>query len=233
MITQRELDTFQSCRAKWHLQIANNLPLESESQYEIAIKRTVFQMYSWLQEKEKLMTETQVKDRWDRNFLACVTTDDIPSIESAANGWLMLKKFWEEKYLVEANLYPIGVNFEFSTYIYDVHYRIHIDILLADKDGNLILRQLGSRATPWGLYSQLSTKLEVTGIAEVMNKVITKKSNISISKADDVTINITPQYYKSCSSIIASISRDIRDRAIYASPGSKCDSCPVADKCWF
>jgi len=241
MITPSEIDTFQRCRALWKLSRENGLPFEEENDYLSALRKTIFQMYSWLQEKDRFMTDRQVRERWDKNWWAAATEENILQKETilnlATNGWMVLEDYWNNKYLAEPKLIPIGINFEFSVYCQNVHYRIHTDLVLSDKDGRFYYRQFGNRKNEWQIYNNLSTKLEIFGLTEVLGCPPAKKSHIDLlskkTKISEKTLTTTPAYLHSCISTINSISMAVKNNAIYTSPSDSCTTCPFSGKCWL
>ena len=82
-------------------------------------------MYTYLQEKHKLLSLKQIKDRWDKNWYLEALKEKIctnPEIlDHTVNGWLLLENYWN-KYYIQESLIPVGINFEFSTFIYNIHY---------------------------------------------------------------------------------------------------------------
>jgi hypothetical protein len=239
MIEQKELDVFQVCRTKWKLARDTHEIFQSEDDYYLAIKKTIFQMYSWLLEKEKLMTEVQVRERWDKNWWATSIENGVREqsevLDKAATGWILLQKYWETKYLTEVNLNPVGINFEFSSYIHDVHYRIHTDLILGDKNGHFVYRQLGGKLTEAQLYTNLSTKLEVIGLTTALKLPPLNKSHIDITSKGLVekSLNITPDFLRQAGNIISNISLGIKEGIIYPSPSRSCSDCLYNNKCWI
>ena len=243
MITPKEIELFQSCRARWKL-AKDDRTLDTSSvntdDYLVAIRRTIFQMYSWLQEKDRFMTDRQVKERWDKNWWsACLDKGELEQqeiLDKALSGWITLEKYWGEVYLEETGLTPVGINFEFSTYCNDVHYRIHTDLILADRDGRFRYRQLGIKKTEWGLYTSVATKLEIFGLTSVLGSTPIIKSHINLLASHGIetkVLNITPAYLRNIVPIINNISSAVKEHAIYASPGHACGDCPYIRKCWF
>jgi hypothetical protein len=241
MITPREIEIFQSCRARWKLAKENGEIGEEEDDYFFALRKTIFQMYSWLQEKDRFITDRQVRERWDKNWWAASMDEGVLEqdqiLDKAADGWMMLENYWSEKYIGEPHLTPVGINFEFSTYQKDIHYRIHADLVLADKDGRFYYRQFGGKKTDWNMYNSLATKLEILGLAQVLGHPPARKSHIDLlsekTKISEKTLNITPAYLRSSMNILDNISMALKNRAIYTSPSRSCSDCPYTGKCWL
>jgi len=240
MITPYEMEIFQSCRAHWKLAKEKGDIIEEESNYFLALRKTIFQMYSWLQEKDRFMTDRQVRERWDKNWWA--TSLDEGNVEQseilskATEGWMILEDYWANKYIKEPHLTPVGVNFEFSVYQCDIHYRIHIDLILSDPDGRFYFRQFGNRKNNWQIYNGLTTKLEVFGLTKVLGLSPVKKSYIDLlskkTKIDEKSLNIKPDYLRNSAAILNNVSMALKDKAFYASPSKSCITCPYKGKCW-
>jgi hypothetical protein len=235
MITQRDLDIFQICPARWRLS-KNSHKVQKENIYCQALKKTVFQMYSWLQEKDKFMTENQVRERWDKNFLDMGNRVDNASL--AVPGWLSLFKYWEKYYLAEALMQPVGLNFEFTSNFYDVQYRVHIDLILSDKSGRYIYRQFGiDTVTSRQMYNSLGTKLEIISLEKDVGNPPTTKSYINLgTRTEETILNTSPAFIKQANSIISGVSAIIYMDAIYAAMDDRnCMGCEFngTKKCWF
>lgn len=241
MITPYELEIFQICRAKWKLAKENGEIIKEDSRYLLALRKTIFQMYSWLQEKDRLITDRQVRERWDKNWWAASLDEGVLSqeqiLEKAGIGWMILENYWGEKYINEPHLVPVGVNFEFSIYPNDVHCRIHADLVLADKDGRFFFRQFGGKQTDWQIYSSLGTKLEVLGLTEALGSPPIEKSCIDLlskkTKINEKSLIVTPTYLRNSISVINNVSMAIKEKAIYTSPGLSCSECKYKGKCWL
>jgi hypothetical protein len=241
MITPYEMEIFQSCRARWKFAKENGKVDEIKNDYLSALRKTIFQMYSWLIEKDRFMTDRQVRERWDKNWWASSMDEGVLEqdeiLNKAADGWMTLESYWSEKYISEPSLTPVGINFEFSTYQNDIHYRIHADLVLSDKDGNFRYRQFGSKKTDWQMYSSLGTKLEIIGLGQVLGSIPIRKSHIDLlsgkTKVDEKILTITPTYLRSSMSIIDNVSMAFKNKAIYTSPSQSCSDCPYKGKCWL
>jgi len=236
MITQNDLNVFQSCRRKWKYSQLLSHDLNPPNPYIVAIKRTIFQMYVWLQEKNKLMSENQARERWDRNWWTDSSVNEEAAKEFAfqgVNGWLTVRNFWEKFYLSETYLTPIAVNFEFSTYIQQVHYRIHADVILVTKTGEFTLRQLGPKRTHSSLYDALETRLEFIGCMQTLNIDTLNKSYVSLQTTTPQEILLQPPktFLEFSHTVINDISRSIANNIIYSSPNPGCSSCPFYQKC--
>ncbi len=241
MITPSEIEIFQSCRARWKMAKENGEIDEKEDDYLFALRKTIFQMYSWLQEKDRFITDRQVRERWDKNWWAAAMDDGTLKqdqiLDKASKGWMTLENYWSEKYIAEPHLTPVGINFEFSTYQNDIHYRIHVDLVLADKEGRFYYRQFGGKKTDWNIYNSLATKLEILGLAKVLGHPPVRKSYIDLlskdTKIDEKGLNITPPYLRSSMTIINNISMALKHKAIYTSQSQSCKDCPYLGKCWL
>jgi hypothetical protein len=241
MITPHEMEIFQSCRAKWKLAKENGETTRKDSDYFLAMRRTIFQMYSWLQEKDRFMTDRQVRERWDKNWWAAsldegnLTQDEI--FEKAANGWMVLEEYWADKYISEPELTPVGVNFEFSIYPHDIHCRIHADLILSDQNGRFYFRQFGGKQTDWQIYNSLGTKLEILGLAKVLGYPPKKKNHIDLlskkTKMGEKNLTVTPAYMRSSMAVIDNVCMALKNKAIYTSPSPSCSDCPYTGKCWL
>lgn len=235
MINQDDLNTFQSCRLKWKLSQELGIPTCKQDPYLIAIKRTIFQMYTWLQEKDKLMSEIQIRERWDKNWITDGLNPQTDSniINKAISGWQTVRNFWENYYLTETYLTPIATNFEFSTYIHEVHYRIHADIILVTKKGDFTLRQLGPRRAYASLYNLLDTKLELIGCAKTLNVPTLTKSyvNIQSTSPNEITLQPTQGFIDYAQATMDDVSRSIANHIFYASPNPGCSSCQFYQRC--
>lgn len=241
MITPHEMEIFQSCRARWKLAKEDGKIGEPENDYLFALRKTIFQMYSWLQEKDRFITDRQVRERWDKNWWATSmdegTLEQDEILSKAADGWMVLEDYWNRWYIGEPHLTPVGINFEFSTYQNDIHYRIHADLVLSDKDGCFYYRQFGGKKTDWQMYNSLATKLEIVGLSQVLGHPPAKKTYIDLlskgTKADVKNLNITPAYLNRSITILNSISTALKNKAIYTSPSQACSNCPYTGKCWL
>jgi hypothetical protein len=240
MITPYEMDIFQCCRARWKLAKESGEIVLKEDDFFLALRKTIFQMYSWLQEKDRFMVDRQVRERWDKNWWAASldegSLEQSEILSKASEGWMILENYWNKKYIEEPHLTPIGINFEFSTYQHDVHYRIHTDLVLSDPDGRFHFRQFGNKKNDWEMYNNLSTKLEIVGLTKVLGSSPVRKSHIDLlSKRTDISekiLNVTPDYLRNSSIILNNVSMALKDKAIYASPSKSCANCPYKGKCW-
>lgn len=234
MITQDDLNIFQSCRLRWKLSKEAHAPLVQPSPYYTAIKCTILQMYAWLQEKDKLLSELQIRDRWDKNWW---TENNLePTKENSAkaiSGWLTIRNFWENFYLAEPYLTPIATNFEFSTYIHNVHFRVHADVILTTKNGEFTIRQFGIKKTHNQLFHSLSTYLELVGCIDTLGVSNVSKSyiNISSDKPTEILLNPPKTFINQAQIYLADISRSIYNNVFYPSPTQGCSSCPFAGQC--
>jgi len=241
MITPIELETFQECQARWKFSKDARLFQQPVSDYTLALKKTIFQMYSWLQEKNRLITDRQIRERWDKNWWSWAmdqgTFTQEQIMTKATDGWLTLEKYWGEIYIEEPQLMPVGINFEFSMYNYNVHYRVHIDLILANTNGEFFFRQLGGPLTEWYLYNSLATKLEIVALAKTLDTFPIRKSHIDLTTRSQVlrqkTLQISPEYIRNATNIVNSVSSVIKNKAFYVSPGKACEMCEYKTKCWM
>jgi len=240
-ITQQDLKIFQQCRARWYLASGAERSDPTEDDYYLqALKKTIFQMYVKLQEKNRLMTDRQVRQRWDKNWwVAALDRGSLSNkeiLERTTQGWLVLEKYWDKWYIEEINIIPIGINLDLTYYNNDVKYKIHTDLILAAKDGSYQLRQFGGKTNEWELFVGIDTKLETTGLGYTMRATPKLKTHIDIlSSTEPIAkqLNIDDNYCKKATQLIDSTSSDIAHQILYASPSNACGSCPFKGKCWI
>jgi hypothetical protein len=207
--------------------------------YTSALKKTIFTMYARLMSAGKPMKHGAAREIWDKNWWAKVSkeaSDKSLAFETSANGWLLLEKFWGEIYLAE-DMLPVGINYEFSTDIEGLSYRIHQDLTFSSKDGNISIMELGGSSTEWQFYTSLGTKLEICGLEETLGRPPTRKVFIDLESRNKDYIKkelaITPEYMEHSKRVVAAVSRNIRQGITYTSPSKTCETCPWAGKCWI
>jgi len=196
LINSYEMELFQRCKARWKFNNDKRIGLIPDfylDPYLSAIRKTIFQCYAWLQEKNKLMTDTQLRERWDKNWwMWCLDNKEKYPLEQkelmdkAADGWTIVGKIWEDIYLANPQSMPIGVNFEFSHYQKNALFRVHVDVVTADPKKGITFIELGTKTTARDLYCSLKTKLESVALFNAL--VATISANfISISPATSKT----------------------------------------------
>ena len=235
------MEIFQTCRAKWKLAKAKGEVTRKDTRYFLALRKTLFQMYSWLQEKDRYMSDRQVRERWDKNWWSASLDEGVLSqeeiLDRATSGWMVLEDYWGKKYIEEPHLTPVGINFEFSIYPNDVHCRIHADLVLADKKDRFCFRQFGGKQIDWQIYNSLGTKLEILGLAEALDRPPVEKNYIDLlskkTKIDEKNLIVTPAYLRSSMRVINNATMAIKEKAIYTSPSNSCPQCEYAGKCWL
>lgn len=244
MITPSDLELFQKCRAKWQLSKSNRedvLSNRQQSEYLRALTRTLYRMYAWRMSNNKPMTRHAIREHWDQNWWAGELDkgdrENKDILNKAANGWQLLEKYWARVYKQELDLLPIGVNFEFNTYIDHILFTTHIDVALSDPEGKITFVEFGPAQLEWQLYTSLGTKLQVVTLASSLDKPPVAKKYIDLTsrKTDFIekTLNISDEYYQNASKLVANVTQDIRSGVIYCTPSSECTDCPYGKECWF
>ncbi len=240
MITPKELNIFQKCRLQWKFSKKEDfISLPILNSYQLAIKKTVFQMYTYLQEKHKLLSLKQIKDRWDKNWYLEALKEKIctnPEIlDHTVNGWLLLENYWN-KYYIQESLIPVGINFEFSTFIYNIHYRIHIDLAFVDEEKKFHYRQFSLAKNEWEIYNHLSTKLEIVGLNDCLkvSPINLRYFDLESRKTEllERNLNISPDYFHNSKMIITDISSSIKNEVIYPCISEECRACKYNKQCW-
>ncbi|RLF68140.1 MAG: hypothetical protein DRN26_00280 [Thermoplasmata archaeon] len=248
MISSFDLDVFQYCRAKWKLaKAANEIPSPADiiqDDYTYSIRKTIFQMYSWLQEKGKLITDKQVRSRWDKNWYQKALDsgkyagDEL--LRKTANGWKTLEKYWGDIYIQEATLEPIVINMEFNFYLHNILFRPHIDILLASPKEGIIVRSIGGPTTAQILHNSLASKLLIVALEKTLNRSVDLLSHVNILLPPGTCalrqVNIDRTYRKRALAAIQDVSISIKNDAIYGImpwDSRQCDSCKYKRKCWY
>ena len=240
LLTPADLAQWQRCPAKWSLQGQPVYP-PVYSEYIEALRKTIFQLYArrLAGKGHHYVKHTSAKELWDKNWWARQnkgSADHSELYQSAADGWLLLEKFWGEVYLKEEAL-PLAINFEFSLDIGGLQYRIHEDLTLATEDGRIIIIELGGLQKEWDYYNSLGTKLEIYALEKSVEKTPTQKIYIDLaSKKREFMrkeLNIDSEYAKHCGKIVTAVSKAIAAGAVYASPSENCVSCPVRSDCWI
>jgi hypothetical protein len=240
IILPHELETFQACPARWKLRDKFPLTITEPSDYIFALKRTVFRMYAWQMSNNKHMSPKSVRDYWDQQWWASgmqdETKDNTEVFERAANGWMLLERFYHNIYTRDGVL-PVGVNFGFNLEIGTIDYKIHLDLILSDRDGIIEFIELGGKRSEWQIYTSLATKLEVCGLTNILQAPPSKKIHLDFSskKTDYVQkiLNLTPEYTADATELIACVSDIIQSDTIHASWSDSCKTCPAAGKCWY
>lgn len=240
MVTPAELEVFQTCPALWKLTRQDGgFAAHIESDYILALKKTLFRMYAWRMSNDKPMRYESVREQWDKNWWANKLDEGDQNqaelMDMAAKGWMWLEKYWGEIYIQETNLHPISINFEFSLYQNELHHRIHVDLLLADNDQRITVVNFSERKTEWALYNSLATKAQIVALTTGLTIPPVKMLYYDLTAKDIKfkNLNISPKYLREAQKVVGHVSQMIRNEAIYTSPSRHCSSCPYKGKCWF
>jgi len=239
------MESFQRCKARWNFNNEKQiglLPDYYQNPYLSAIRKTIFQAYMWLQEKNKLMTDTQLRERWDKNWWMWsldnknkFPIEQSELLEKATNGWTLIGKIWEDIYLANPLSIPVGVNFEFSHYHKNTLFRVHMDIVTADPKKGITFFELGTKTTARDLYCSLKTKLEAVALYQSFGRLNLRKIHIDItSNKQAIAINplgFSKEYLQSAALIIDTVALSVRSKGIWTSPGPQCQECPYFKKC--
>lgn len=240
IILPHELEIFQSCPALWKLQDQFPVSIPTPSAYTVALKNTIYRMFGWQMSNNRYLAPASVRDYWDQQWWATgirdETKNNVEVFNKAANGWILLEKFYHNIYTRKSWL-PIGVNFETNWQVGNIDHRIHFDLILADRDGTIELIELGGKRSEWQMYTSLITKVQTCGFTKIFQAPPARKLHIDLVSREtnylQKVLNLTPEYISDSMRILSSVSKALQTNNVYASWSDSCKTCPAAGKCWY
>jgi len=240
IINAHELDTFQSCPARWKLR--DQYPIESlyQSDYIKAISKTIYYMYSYSMSTGNPISSKSARNFWDQQWWVPGMNKEEKNQEllfkQAADGWLLLQKFHSEFYK-KLQYLPIGTNFKLSMNSNKLEFRLPIDLILVNNKGQIEYIELGKKRSSWQIYTSIKTKFEVCALNESLDKAPVKKLYIDLTSSKTSytvkTLNIDSAYIDNAIRTTSLVKNIIISDTIIPAWSSNCKKCICAGKCWF
>jgi hypothetical protein len=241
IIASEELEIYQSCPARWKLLDQYPFIQPQPSDYIQALKKTIYNMYAWLMSNNRFISKKSAQAYWDHIWWEKGMNDDSVKdkkqiFQSAADGYLLLEKFHTNIYK-NPDYLPAGINFDFNYKNNHIDYKVHLDLILSNKDGRITYMELGGKRSEWQIFTSLATKLEIAGLVQTLEKPPIRKLHIDLASHKtnykETVLQITPEYVADAERTIVSVSDSISNNAIYTSWSESCKTCLVAGKCWY